>query len=90
MNISIRQSVGSRKQFDPYWYEILDGKQVIANYWHDYRGDDHGIKFMDGTEDSWPVGRMTEFLLGGGPQPLKLSGKALTYLMDRLQTTQKT
>ena len=56
---------------------------LIAHYWHDYRGDEHGIEFIDGTKESWPVGRMIDFVEGGGPKPLTLSERAVEYLKQR-------
>jgi hypothetical protein len=52
----------------------------VARYWHDYRGDDHGIEFSNGESESCPIGRMIEFVDGGGPKPLTLSAKAIAYL----------
>ena len=64
--------------------EVDDGLPV-ATYWHDHRGDDHGLEFANGTTDRWPVGRMTDFLAGGGPQPLRLTEAAVAYLTDKLE-----
>ncbi|MBB6583782.1 hypothetical protein HXP36_18795 [Ralstonia solanacearum] len=50
----------------------------------DYRGDEHGIEFLDGTRESWRVGRMVDFIEGGGPTPLVLSAGALAYLAAKL------
>ncbi len=69
----------------PYRYRIYKDGRLIAHYWHDFRGDDHGIEFIDGTKEQWPVGRMTEFIEGGGPEPLTLSNRAVAYL-DMRQT----
>jgi len=74
-----------RESFGPYRYRIYDGEHLVAYYWHDYRGDDHGIEFLDGKTESWPVGRMTDFIKGGGPQPLLLSKQAMAYLKTRTQ-----
>ena len=73
-----------RAGFDNYRYRIYQGQRVVARYWHDYRGDEHGIEFMDGRKDSWPVGRMIEFLEGGGPQALRLSQRAIEYLSAKV------
>jgi hypothetical protein len=56
----------------------------MARYWHDSRGDDHGIEFLDDTTQQWPVGRVVEFIAGGGPEPLQLSARAVAYLNSRL------
>jgi hypothetical protein len=63
-----------------YRYRIYEDGRLIADYWHDHRGDDHGIEFVDGKKEHWPVGRMTEFLEGGGKLPLSLSTAAVDYL----------
>ena len=34
--------------------------------------------------EEWPVGRMTDFLTGGGPRPLGLSDSAVAYLAKKL------
>ena len=36
--------------------------------------------FNDGRSEGWPVGRMIEFIEGGGPEPLRLSERAQAYL----------
>lgn len=79
----IEQDQASRESFGDYRYRIYDDRRLIAHYWHDYRGDDHGIEFMDGTSESCPVGRMVDFLEGGGPKPLALSARALAYLASQ-------
>ena len=84
MAFEIRHTDGQREDFGPYRYGIYEDGRLVARYWHDYRGDDHGIEFPDGTSDFWPVGRMTEFVTGGGPQPLGLSDQAIAYLEARL------
>ena len=62
---------------------IYKDDRLIANYWHDYRGDEHGIEFLNGKKESWPVGRMIDFLERGGPKPLILSAKAMVYLNEQ-------
>jgi hypothetical protein len=69
-----------RGSFGHYRYYIYNEGRLIAHFWHDYRGDDHGIEFIDGTEADWPVGRMIDFIEGGGPEPLRLSERAVAYL----------
>jgi hypothetical protein len=61
-------------------YRIWRGGRLVAIYWHDSRGDDHGIEFVDGRKDHCPVGMMTDFLKGGGPKPVRLSEEAVAYL----------
>ena len=85
MSYAVSQVDERREQFGLYRYEIRDGDRVVARYWHDFRGDEHGIEFIDGTTDQWPVGRITDFLNGGGPQPLTLSDRAIAYLKQKLE-----
>ncbi|RJG08088.1 hypothetical protein D3870_14310 [Noviherbaspirillum cavernae] len=84
MNFTIEHAGGARDSFGNYKYRILEDGHLIAHYWHDYRGDEHGIDFVNGTSDLWPVGRMIEFVQGGGPKPLTLSEKAIAYLNSKL------
>lgn len=82
---SIRQlPTTDRASFAHYEYEISDGTAVIARYWHDFRGNEHGIVFADGRKCEWPVGAMTDFLMGGGPKPLELSEAAKIWLREQL------
>lgn len=74
-----------RASFGAYTYRIYDGDLLIAKYWHDHRGDEHGIEFTDGRSEGWPVGRMIEFIEGGGPEPLRLSERAQVYLKENLR-----
>jgi hypothetical protein len=73
----------SREAFGNYSYRIFKGSALVAHYWHDYRGDEHGIRFLNGMIDQWPVGRMTDFLQGGGPTPPILSARATAYMDER-------
>lgn len=66
-----------------YRYRIYKDEALVARYWHDFRGDEHGIEFVNGISDPGPVGRMTDFLEGGGPQPLALSERGLAYMDKR-------
>jgi len=84
MTLKIEQVRSSRRSFDEYRYNIYDDELLIARYWHDYRGDDHGIDFVNGTSEFWPVGRMIEFVEGGGPKPLVLTGRAISYIEQKL------
>lgn len=84
MTFRIESADQNRESFAEYKYRIYKGDQLVANYWHDYRGDDHGIDFVDGRSESWPVGGMTEFLEGGGPRPLALSARAVAYLKRKV------
>lgn len=66
-----------------YSYRIYEDDSLIAFYWHDFRGDAHGIKYLDGTTDYCPVGLMIDFVHGGGPKPLTLSEQALVHLRQK-------
>ena len=84
MAYSIEQDDSSaRASFGEYTYRIYKDGQLVARYWHDYRGDDHEITFISGTKERCPVGRMVDFIEGGGPQPLVLSARAVAYLESR-------
>ena len=72
-----------RDAFGNYNYRIYNDSQLVARYWHDYRGDDHGIEFVNGSSLSCP-GRMTDFIEGGGPEPMSLSERAVMYLDQHL------
>jgi hypothetical protein len=80
MNYRIERAETNREPLGEYRYRIYEDSKLIAHYWHDYRGDDHGIEFVNGTSEHSPFGRMTEFIEGGGPKPLVLSAKAVAYL----------
>jgi hypothetical protein len=84
MSYRIEQDDSSnRASFRPYTYRIYQDDRLIARYWHDHRGDEHGIEFVGGTREDWPVGRMIDFVEGGGPEPLRLSDRAVAYLKAR-------
>lgn len=84
MTYKIEAIPATRESFDEYRYAIYEEGLLIARYWHDYRGDDHGIEFISGVIESWPVGRMTEFVDGGGPTPLVLTERAVAYIKRHL------
>ena len=84
MSFRIELNAPARESFGDYRYRIYDGGRLFAHYWHDYRGDEHGIEFLDGTRESWPVGRMVDFIEGGGTTPLVLSAGASAYLAAKL------
>lgn len=75
-----------REAFGEYTCRIYDGDRLVARYWLDFRGDEHRIEFTDGRREDWPVGRVIDFVEGGGPEPLRLSALAQEYLRDRLRT----
>ncbi len=85
MTFRIEQDSTERESFGNYDYRIYRGDKLIARYWHDYRGDEHGIDFVSGESEGWPVGRMIDFIEGGGPQPLVLSQAAVAYLRNKLK-----
>jgi hypothetical protein len=66
---------------------LIPSPTLVARYWHDFRGDEHGIEFLDGRSEEWPVGRMVDFVTGGGPEPLGLSDAAVAYLIQKLSST---
>jgi len=78
----IEQDAG-RDAFGNYSYRIYSGSQLVARYWHDYRGDEHGIEFVKGESLPCP-GQMTDFIKGGGPEPLVLSERATSYIAQQL------
>jgi hypothetical protein len=70
-----------RESFGPYRYRIFRDDQEIALYRHDYRGDTVDIRFLKtGRRTDPPFGRCTDFLTGGGPEPLGLTERAKWYL----------
>ena len=75
-----------RESFEPHTYRIYQDDRLIARYWHDFRGDEHGIEFVNGVSEDWPVGRMIDFISGGGPESLLLSEQAVAYLNKRSQS----
>jgi hypothetical protein len=84
MSFEIKHADSKREPFGEYRYDIYEGGRMVAHYWHDYRGDGHGIEFLDGTTEACPVGLMVEFITGGGPQRLGLSERAVAYLSGKL------
>lgn len=84
MTYRVERDNSPRESFGDYKYRIYRDGDLIAHYWHDYRGDEHGIDFVDGRSETWPVGRMIEFLEGGGSRPTALSRRAEAYLQERL------
>ena len=83
MSFTIEHTDEKRESFGNYTYRIYEDGRLLAHYWHDYRGDEHGIKFVGGAEELWPVGRMIDFIEGGCPQPLTLSKRAVDYLKQK-------
>jgi hypothetical protein len=84
MTYRVERDDALRESFGEYKYRIYRDGILVAHYWHDYRGDEHGIDFVGGRSEAWPVGRMVEFLEGGGPKPTTLSKRAEAYIQERL------
>ena len=84
MNYKVESEDTERDSFAEYRYRIYRSGRLIAHYWHDYRGDEHGIEFVNGVRELSPVGLMTDFLEGGGPEPLALSERAISYIEQRV------
>lgn len=70
----------SAQSFGNYEYEVFENENLIAIYWHDYRGNEHGINFIKGKKISSIPSTMPDFLLGGGPQPHELSEFAINFI----------
>jgi hypothetical protein len=84
MSFEIRHAETNREAFSEYRYDIYENGTLVAHYWHDYRGDDHGFEFLDGKAGEPPVLGMVAYVTGGGPQPLKLTELAEAYLNKML------
>ena len=82
MTFTVKHVKKTRESFGEYRYGIYEDGNLIAYFWHDYRGDDNGIEFVNGISATDPVGRRGDFLLGGGPQPLTLSEQAIKYINE--------
>jgi len=83
MSFNIEQVDSTRKPSGNYTYKIYEDGNLIAHYWHDYRGDEHGIELVNGVNEPWPVGQMTDFIEGGGPKLLTLTERAVDYLNQK-------
>lgn len=84
MAYRIEQDNSRRESFGEYKYRIYKNDKFVASYWHDYRGDEHGIQFVNGKSDFSFAGRMVDFIEGGGAKPLTLTGRAVKYLDEKL------
>lgn len=97
MEFRIEQRQISAEPFTARYYNIYCDDRLVAEYWHDHRGDDHGIRFL-GRETTFPFrplkeeyplfGRTKDFLEGGGPEPLTLTRKAIDYLENELNQSE--
>lgn len=84
-DFTIRYADPSRDSHGNYQYLIHDDRgRLVAFFWHDFRGDEHGVKLAGGRAASRFHGRMIDFLEGGGPLPLVLSATAVAYLQREL------
>lgn len=84
MSFTIEHSKERPGKFDNTTYHIFEDGRLIARYWHDFRGEEHGIDFLNGYRDDWPVGQRSDFVQGGGPEPLVLSERAVAYLKQQI------
>ena len=82
MSYTVRHVKNNRVSFGDYHYGIYENGKIIAYFWHDYRGDDNGIEFINGISAQNPVDSRANFLGGGGPQPLTLSKRAIKYINE--------
>ncbi len=80
MTYIVQHAQPERDSSGNYLYKIFRNDKLIANYWHDFRGDDHGLEFTNGIKKNSPLGSMINFLSGGGPKPLSLSAGAIAFL----------
>lgn len=80
---TVQYSPAERKPTEVYKYMIFEDGIFIAYYWHDHRGDDHGIEFLNGIKEFSPLPRRSDFLVGNGRYyPLSLTKRAVAYLED--------
>lgn len=49
-------------QAGAYWYDIYQDDRLIARFWHDLRGDENGIEFIDGSRHPSPIPAVVDFL----------------------------
>ena len=64
-------------------YFIYKDERLVALYWHDHRANEHGIEFVRGPSDRWPVGRVTEFMDCARVDAPVLSARGVAYLDQR-------
>lgn len=85
MELSVEQIDETRESFGMYRYRILDRDQEVAVFSHNYRGECELVRTTDGYEEDPPFGMSSDFLTGGGPEPLGFTKKAKKYLETLLQ-----
>ena len=79
-NYIIKQISKDSESFGNYNYDIYLGTKLVAKYWHDFRGNDHGL-YLPNVQKQYSLPcRMTEFMSGGGPNPLVLTDWAMQFL----------
>lgn len=76
----------NRKGFADYTYRIYEHNRLVARLWHDYRGDEYGLEFVDKTMDAsdWPFRSWIGFVDGESLE-LKLTDDAIAYLLRKLR-----
>ncbi|MDG2537774.1 hypothetical protein P5Y53_08890 [Dyella jiangningensis] len=80
MAYKIEPDNANRDSFGNYQFRVFKDGRLVAHFWHDYRGDEHGIDFANGVSEGWPVGRLIEFVEGGGRQPLVFTARGIAYM----------
>ncbi|MCE8025491.1 hypothetical protein [Billgrantia aerodenitrificans] len=85
MAYQIGSNDSPRESFGEYKYRIYRDEVLAARHGHDCCSDEHGVDFITGKSETWPVGRMVDLLVGwGGSKPLILSRRAVAYMRKRL------
>lgn len=70
-----------RESFGPYRYRIYVNGIEFALFWHNHRGECEGVRHVaSGREEDPPFGMCSDFLSGGGTEPLGLTKAAQEYL----------
>ena len=89
MNFTVKAVTTKRESFGPYKYAIyLDGIEK-AIFTHNYRGEVERIQVLEtGFNEDPPFGMCSDFLTGGGPEPLGLSSNAIEYMKKILNKEQ--
>jgi hypothetical protein len=82
MTFSVKHTQETRGSFGDYRYGIYEEGTLIAHFWHDYRGDESGLEFVNGMSDCDPEREIGKFLEGGGSELLTLSKRAIIYINE--------
>ncbi len=80
MKLRVEQISEAREPFGSYRYRILDGDEEVAVFTHNYRGECEWLRTSGGHEEDPPFGMITDFLTGGGPEPLGLTEAARRHV----------